>query len=49
MAGDLPVLADIRAAQARIAPHVHRTPVLTCRSLDAAVGARLHFKCENLQ
>ena len=28
-------LAAIRAAHARIAPHVHRTPVLTCRALDA--------------
>ena len=45
----LPDLAAIRAAQARIAPHVHRTPVFTCRSLDEATGARLYFKCENLQ
>ncbi|HVF65379.1 MAG TPA: pyridoxal-phosphate dependent enzyme [Casimicrobiaceae bacterium] len=45
----LPDLAAIRAAHARIAPHVHRTPVLTCSSLDAAVGARLFFKCENFQ
>ena len=42
-------LAAIRAAHARIAPHVHRTPVLTSRSLDEAAGARLFFKCENLQ
>ncbi len=45
----LPDLAAIRAAHARIAPYVHRTPVLTCRSLDAIAGARLYFKCENLQ
>ena len=45
----LPDLAAIRAAQARIAPHVHRTPVLSCRALDAEVGARLWFKCENFQ
>ena len=45
----LPDLAAIRAAQVRIAPYVHRTPVLTCRSLDALVGARLYFKCESLQ
>jgi threonine dehydratase len=45
----LPDLAAIRAAHARIASHVHRTPVLTCRSLDAAVGAQLYFKCENFQ
>jgi len=45
----LPDLAAIRAAHARIAPYVHRTPVLTCRSLDQATGAQLFFKCENLQ
>ena len=45
----LPDLAAIRAAHARIAPHVHRTPVLSCHALDAEVGARLWFKCENFQ
>jgi len=45
----LPDLAAIRRARERIAPHVHRTPVMTCRSLDAEVGARLRFKCENFQ
>ncbi|HEY2862822.1 MAG TPA: pyridoxal-phosphate dependent enzyme [Casimicrobiaceae bacterium] len=42
-------LATIRAAHARIRPHVHRTPVLSSRSLDAVAGATLFFKCENLQ
>ena len=45
----LPDFAAITAAHARIAPHVHRTPVLTCSSLNAEVGARIWFKCENLQ
>jgi threonine dehydratase len=45
----LPDVAAIRAAAARIAPHVHRTPLFTCRSLDAEVGAQLLFKAENLQ
>jgi len=45
----LPDLPAIRAAHARIASHVQRTPVLTCRALDAAVGASLFFKCENFQ
>ncbi len=40
---------DVRAAARRIAAHAHRTPVLTSRTVDAEVGARLHFKCENLQ
>lgn len=42
-------LAAIRAAAARIAPHVKRTPVLTNDALDDAAGAQLFFKCENLQ
>ncbi len=46
---DLPTLADIRAAAARIRGHAHRTPVLTCASLDRRAGAELLFKCENLQ
>jgi threonine dehydratase len=44
-----PGLAALRAAQERIAPHVHRTPVFTCEALDAMAGAKLFFKCENLQ
>jgi len=42
-------LQRIRAAQERIAGSVLRTPVLENALLDAACGARLHFKCENLQ
>jgi threo-3-hydroxy-L-aspartate ammonia-lyase len=46
----LPVtLADVEAARVRIAPYVHRTPVLTSSSLDARTGARLFFKCETFQ
>jgi threonine dehydratase len=42
-------LAAVRHAHARIRSHVHRTPVLTSRSLDAVAEATLFFKCENLQ
>ena len=42
-------LAAIREAHARILPHVRRTPVMSCRALDEAAGATLHFKCENFQ
>jgi len=41
--------ADILAAYARICPFVHRTPVLTCASLDTMTGAYLFLKCENFQ
>ncbi len=39
----------ILAAHARIAGRIHRTPVLASASLNAIAGARLFFKCENLQ
>lgn len=45
----LPGLDQVREAAGRIAGHVHRTPVLTSRSLDAIAGCRLYFKCEHLQ
>jgi threonine dehydratase len=42
-------LADVQAARERILPYVHRTPVLTSRTLDERVGARIFFKCEIFQ
>ena len=39
----------IEEAQARIAPHVKVTPVLTSATLDALSGAQLFFKCETFQ
>jgi threonine dehydratase len=42
-------LAAIRAAHDRIRPFIKRTPVLSSDALDTARGARLSFKCENLQ
>jgi threonine dehydratase len=42
-------LAAIRAAHERIRPYIKRTPVLTSEAIDAARGAHLSFKCENLQ
>lgn len=42
-------LDDVRAAAARIAGHVHRTPTLTSATLDAELGARVFLKPENLQ
>ncbi|MCP4573103.1 MAG: pyridoxal-phosphate dependent enzyme [bacterium] len=42
-------ITHIRAAADRIRDHIHRTPVLTGRSVDAWAGCRVFFKCENLQ
>ena len=48
--GDLPVrYQDIEDAALRIAGQAHRTPVLTSASVDSRTGARVFFKCENLQ
>ncbi|MBD3289263.1 pyridoxal-phosphate dependent enzyme [candidate division KSB1 bacterium] len=44
-----PDLEDIRTAHKLIRPYVHRTPVLTCSSIDKILGVRLYFKCENFQ
>jgi threonine dehydratase len=42
-------LSAIREAADRIRGHVHRTPLLTARSLGERTGVELHLKCENLQ
>ena len=44
-----PTLQQIEQAAARIAPYVHRTPVLQSRNLDELLGCNLFFKCENFQ
>lgn len=44
-----PDLSDIQQAHERIAPHIHRTPVMTSTSLNGIAGAKLFFKCENFQ
>jgi threonine dehydratase len=45
----LPSFDDIRSAAQQIAGAVHRTPIVTSRSVDERVGARVFFKCENVQ
>ncbi|HJV19729.1 MAG TPA: threonine/serine dehydratase [Sediminibacterium sp.] len=40
---------DIEQAHARIKPYIHRTPVLTNKSINDIAGTELFFKCENLQ
>ncbi len=45
----LPTEKDVHAAQVRLGEDVHKTPVLSSRTLDSMVGASVFFKCENLQ
>ncbi len=42
-------LATIRAAAARIGATIHRTPLLSSRSLSERIGVEVRLKCENLQ
>src|SRR6266536_540499 len=42
-------IEDIRAAAARIAGKVHRTPLLSAAQLGERAGVRLYLKCENFQ
>ena len=42
-------LDDVRQAARRLEGVANRTPVMTSRTVDALVGAKVFFKCENLQ
>ena len=44
-----PDLRAILEARSRVSPYIECTPVLTSDALDSSSGARLFFKCENLQ
>ncbi len=46
---DRPGIDDVRDASRRIAPFIHDTQVMSSRSLDDLIGARVHCKCEHLQ
>lgn len=46
---DIPDIADIHCAQARIRKSTRVTPVMNEPMLDEALGCRLFCKCENLQ
>ena len=44
-----PTFSDILAAHDLIKPYIHRTPVLTSKSINDLMGCELYFKCENFQ
>lgn len=46
---NIPNFTDILEAHKRIRNYIHRTPVLTCESINNITGCRLYFKCENFQ
>src|ERR671921_236958 len=46
----IPVDVDrIRSAASRISRYIHRTPLLSSRSLSERAGVEIRLKCENLQ
>lgn len=46
---NMPSRESILAAAERIAPFIHRTPVLESAFFNEMTGAKLFFKCENFQ
>ena len=44
-----PSSGDIKATQQRIKNYIHKTPVLTSRSINKILGSQIYFKCENMQ
>lgn len=45
----IPGVEAINEAAKRIAPYIHRTPVLTSLSINDILNSQLFFKCENFQ
>jgi threonine dehydratase len=39
----------VELAAKTIAPYIHRTPVLTNKSINELTGIDFYFKCENFQ
>ena len=42
-------IEDVQAAARRLLHRIHRTPVVSCQSVDDVSGYHVFFKCENLQ
>ncbi|HXJ84656.1 MAG TPA: pyridoxal-phosphate dependent enzyme, partial [Candidatus Methylomirabilis sp.] len=49
MAASVLTFAEVERAAHRLRDRIHRTPVITSRSLDEATGHSVFLKCENLQ
>lgn len=45
----MPTFAEIQQAHERIAPYIHRTPVMSSAFLSEQLGMEVVFKCENFQ
>ncbi len=45
----IPSKQTIELVHENIGSYVHRTPILTCRTINQMAGAEVYFKCENFQ
>ncbi len=45
----IPTYEDVEQAHQRVAPYIHKTPVLTSTYFNDLTGAQMFFKCENFQ
>ncbi len=45
----IPTKQDLLNARERIAPYIHKTPVLTSKNINEIIGVHVYFKCENFQ
>lgn len=46
---NIPAFADVAEAHVGVGTFAHRTPVLSSKSIDAATGGTIYWKCENFQ
>ena len=46
---DIPAFSDVVEAHILVEQFAHRTPVLTCESINQITRAKIYFKCENFQ
>lgn len=46
---DLPDIDDVRSARSKIAPFIHRTPIVESHTLSERIGANVHLKLEMFQ
>ena len=49
MPQQFPTIEDIHAAALRIKGLIHKTPLLTCDTINRIFKAEIYFKCENFQ
>jgi threonine dehydratase/serine racemase len=47
--GTVPAFQDVLDARKRLLRSIHRTPVISCQSVNDRTGVEAFFKCENLQ